>query len=114
MPRKLPHETAIQLIAFLGGLPAVVVCLFLLWFGGIHGDKSFGMAEVQKTAANGHYLKPFAKILLALSARREKQDALARENLKELIEEFPGNPVYESEYAKATGRPIPATIGSAN
>ena len=34
MPRKLPHETAIQLIAFLGGLPAVVVCLFLLWFGG--------------------------------------------------------------------------------
>jgi len=96
----------------IGSLPSSA--RFLLWFGGIHGDKSFGMAEVQKTAANGHYLKPFAKILLALSARREKQDALARENLKELIEEFPGNPVYESEYAKATGRPIPATIGSAN
>ena len=72
------------------------------------------MAEVQKTAANGHYLKPFAKILLALSARREKQDALALKNLKELTEEFPGNPVYETEYAKAQGRPIPAAMSPAN
>src|SRR6516164_5121237 len=87
---------------------------FLLWFGGIHGDKQLGMSQVQKTADNGHYLRPFAKILLALSARREKQEALARKNLKELTEEFPGNSVYDSEYAKALGRPIPATIGPAN
>jgi hypothetical protein len=87
---------------------------FVLWFGGIHGDKQLGMSEVQKTADNGHYLKPFAQILLALSARREKQDALAQKNLKELTEEFPGNTVYDTEYAKAMGRPIPATIGPAN
>jgi hypothetical protein len=96
----------------IGSLPASA--RFLLWFGGIHGDKALGMSEVQKTAANGHYLKPFAKILLALSARREKQDELARKNLKELTEEFPGNPVYETEYAKALGHPIPATIGPGN
>jgi len=72
------------------------------------------MSEVQKTADHGHYLKPFARILLALSARREKMDELAQKNLKELLEEFPGNPVYEAEYAKALGRPIPATIGPAN
>jgi tetratricopeptide (TPR) repeat protein len=93
----------------IGSLPSSA--RFLLWFGGIHGDKALGMSEVAKTAANGHYLKPFAKILLALSARREKQNALAQKNLQELTEEFPGNLVYETEYAKALGRPIPATVG---
>jgi len=87
---------------------------FVLWFGGIHGDKQLGMSEVQKTADNGHYLKPFAQILLALSARREKQETLAQKNLKALTEEFPGNTVYDTEYAKAMGRPIPATMGPAN
>lgn len=96
----------------IGSLPSSA--RFLLWFGGIHGDKQLGMSEVQKTADNGHYLKPFAKILLALSARREKQISLARKNLKELTEEFPGNPVYDTEYAKALGLPIPSTIGPAN
>jgi hypothetical protein len=86
---------------------------FILWFGGVHGDKALGMSKVQKTAENGNYLKPFARILLALSARREKKSELAIKNLKELTEEFPGNSVYESEYAKALGRPIPATISPA-
>ncbi|HET6931103.1 MAG TPA: hypothetical protein VFI45_12340 [Candidatus Acidoferrum sp.] len=86
---------------------------FILWFGGIHGDKALGMSKVEKTAENGNYLKPFARILLALSARREKKNELALKNLKELTEEFPGNAVYETEYAKALGRPIPSTIGPA-
>jgi hypothetical protein len=86
---------------------------FILWFGGIHGDKELGMQKVQKTAEQGNYLRPFARILLALSARREKKDALAIKNLKELTDEFPGNTVYETEFAKAEGRPIPATIGPA-
>ena len=55
---------------------------FILWFGGIHGDKELGMQKVQKTAEDGNYLRPFARILLALSARREKKDALAIKNLK--------------------------------
>ncbi len=86
---------------------------FVLWFGGVHGDKDVGMKKVEETADNGNYLKPFAQILLALSARREKKDALAIKNLKELTEEFPGNTTYQSEYDKAIGRPIPATVGSA-
>jgi hypothetical protein len=92
----------------IGSLPSSA--RFMLWFGGIHGDKQRGMSLVEKTASAGHYLKPFAKILLALSARREKQNAVAQKNLKELTEEFPGNPVYDAEYAKALGRPIPATL----
>jgi len=86
---------------------------FILWFGGVHGDKALGMSKVEKTAQNGNYLKPFAQVLLALSARRENKNELALKNLKELTEEFPGNTVYESEYAKALGRPIPATLSPA-
>ena len=83
----------------------------LLWFGGVHGDKKLGMEQVGKTAENGRYLKPFAKILLALAARREKQNGLAQKLLSELSEEFPASPLFATEYAKAMGRPIPAEIG---
>ncbi|MGB2675560.1 MAG: hypothetical protein WAN12_00570 [Candidatus Acidiferrum sp.] len=95
----------------IGSLPGSA--RFMLWFGGIHGDKRLGMEEVQKTVDGGRYLKPFAQILLALSARREKQNALAQKLLKDLTEEFPGNAVYMAEYEKALGRPIPASIGPA-
>ena len=81
-----------------------------LWFGGIHGDKKLGMEQLARTAANGRYLQPFAKILLALAARREKQNALAQKLLHELSEEFPSSPLFAAEYAKAMGRPIPAEL----
>ncbi|MGC2530281.1 MAG: hypothetical protein WA639_21250 [Candidatus Acidiferrum sp.] len=87
-----------------GGVRAV------LWFGGIHGDKKLGMELVGKTAEKGRYLKPFAKVLLALAARREKQEALAQKLLRELTEEFPDSPLFAAEYAKAMGRPIPAVL----
>ena len=83
---------------------------FALWFGGIHGDKRLGMEEVAKTADNGRYLRPYGKIMLALAARREKQNALAQRLLKELTEEFPSNDTFAAEYAKAMGLPIPAVL----
>jgi len=83
---------------------------FFLKFGGIHGDKKLGMEQIGKTIAGGRYLQPFAKILLALAARREKQDPLAQKLLRELSEEFPESPLYAAEYAKAMGRPIPAEL----
>ena len=81
---------------------------FTLWFGGIHGDKKLGMQQLAKTAENGLYLKPFAKIVLALAARREKQDPLAQKLLRELTEQYPGNELFASEYAKASGMPLQA------
>jgi len=81
-----------------------------LWFGGIHGDKKLGMEQVAKTVENGRYLRPFAKIMLALAARREKQNVLAQKLLRELSEEFPTNDTYAAEYAKAMGLPVPAVI----
>ena len=81
-----------------------------LWFGGIHGDKKLGMEQVAKTVENGRYLRPFAKIMLALAARREKQNALAQKLLRELKEEFPSNDTFAAEYAKAMGLAVPAVI----
>ncbi len=83
---------------------------FLLRFGGIHGDKKLGMEQLGNTIEKGRYLQPYAKILLALAARREKQNHLAQKLLLELTEEFPESPLYAAEYAKAMGRPIPAQM----
>jgi hypothetical protein len=68
-----------------------------LWFGGVHGDRVKGMAEMQMAADHGHYLRPFAKILLALACEREHQMDRARKLLTELAAEFPANPLYAHE-----------------
>jgi hypothetical protein len=83
---------------------------FMLRFGGIHGDKKLGMEQLGKTIDGGRYLQPFAKILLALAARREKQDAVAQKLLRELSEEYPESSLFAAEYAKAMGRIIPAEM----
>ena len=98
-----------------GSADYIIGCLsggtrMVLWFGGIHGDKKLGMELVGKTAEKGRYLEPFAKVLLALAARREKQDALALKLLHELTEGFPDSPLFAAEYAKVQGRPIPAEM----
>jgi hypothetical protein len=81
----------------IGSLPAHK--RFLLWFGGIHGDRLRGVMELQMAAMDGQYLRPFAKILLALVARRENQPELARKLLEELSAEFPANPLFRRELA---------------
>jgi hypothetical protein len=98
-----------------GSADYIIGCLsggvrMVLWFGGVHGDKKLGMELVGKTAEKGRYLEPFAKVLLALAARREKQGALATRLLHELTEEFPDSPLFAAEYAKVLGRPIPAEM----
>jgi hypothetical protein len=77
---------------------------FFLGFAGIHGDKRVGLQQLAIAAARGHYLRPFAKILLALAALREKKPELARIQLKELVAEFPENTLFASELAKLDAR----------
>lgn len=81
----------------IGCLPAHV--RLFLWFGGFHGDRRLGMEQLRKTAEQGHYLSPFARIFLALAAMREKQDEVARSQFSELVSMFPENPLYASELA---------------
>ena len=83
---------------------------FALWFDGIHGNKKLGMEQVAKTAENGHYLRPFAKIILALAARRENQAPLAQRLLRELSEQYPDSELYASEYAKVSRLPVPVAL----
>src|ERR1700730_13470589 len=83
---------------------------FFLAFGGVHGDKRLGMQQLGTSVESGLYLRPFAKIMLALAARREKQEALAQRLLRELSEEFSASPLFAAEYAKAMGRPVPAVM----
>jgi len=68
-----------------------------LWFGGVHGDKVRGMEELQSAASGGHFLRPFAKIMLALAHEREHQYKEAAVLLAELHKEFPENPHFKAE-----------------
>ena len=82
----------------IGSLPGIKK--FFLGFAGIHGDKKAGIQQLEIAADRGHYLRPFAKILLALAALREKKPEVARAQLNELVAEFPENPLFASELAK--------------
>jgi hypothetical protein len=91
----------------IGSLPGIKK--FFLGFAGVHGDKNEGIKQLELAAASGHYLRPFAKIMLALAALREKKPEVARVQLQELVAEFPENPLFTSELAKLkvpTSRPL--------
>lgn len=75
-----------------------------LWFGGVHGDREKGIQLMSEAATNGHYFRPFAKIMLALAYEREKKSARAKTLLAELTDQFPSNPHYSEELAIATQR----------
>lgn len=89
----------------LGAANYIIGCLpgykrFFLGLGGIHGSRTLGMHQLELAAKGGHYLKPFAKVMLALAALREKQPRLARTLFSELHDQFPENQVFSSELAK--------------
>jgi tetratricopeptide (TPR) repeat protein len=82
---------------FIGCLPGAK--MFFLNFAGIHGDKNAEIQQLEIAADHAHYLRPFAKILLALAALREKRPEVARAQLEELVAEFPENPLFANELA---------------
>jgi hypothetical protein len=86
---------------------------FVLWFGRIHGSKQLGMQQLRVAAAKGRYLRPFAKIFLALAAIRERQEDVARKQLSDLAAEFPANPRFAAELARLGRRAAPADKSAA-
>jgi hypothetical protein len=93
----------------LGAANYIIGCMpvykrFVLWFGGIHGDRQVGMEQLQMAATRGHYLKPLAKTMLALAAKREHQYDLARSLFADLNNEFPTNPVFAHELSLLNAR----------
>ncbi len=79
----------------IGSLPGIKK--FFLGFAGIHGDKKIGIQQLEITADRGCYLRPFAKILLAMAALRERKPEVARAQLAELVTGFPENPLFATE-----------------
>jgi hypothetical protein len=73
---------------------------WLLRMGGMPGDKDGGLADLQTTAAHGHYLAPFARILLAIAYVREKDKPRALQLLNGLHTEFPANTLFPHEIAR--------------
>lgn len=73
---------------------------WVLRLGGYSGSKQDGIADLQLTAQHGHYLAPFAEILLAIAYVRENDKPHARQALALLEQEFPANPLFPREIAR--------------
>jgi hypothetical protein len=73
---------------------------WILRLGGLPGDKQAGIADLQLTAQRGHYLAPFARILLAIAYVRDKDRRRALQMLDGLRTEFPGNTLFPREIAR--------------
>lgn len=93
----------------LGAANYIIGCLprykrAMLWVGGVHGDKALGMRQMARAAASehAHYLRPFARLMLAMAALREMDTDVTRQQLQDLVTEFPENPLFAKELAKVT------------
>jgi hypothetical protein len=82
----------------LGLNPAPVRWLLRLY--GAETDKEIGIQRLQLTATKGHYLLPFARLLLAVAALRDKNRNRAKELLQDLAREFPHNELYRRELSR--------------
>src|SRR5208283_4475010 len=73
---------------------------WMLRMTGAQTDKEEGVQRLRLTADKGHYLAPFARLLLAVAALRDKDRQTARMLLAALAIEFPGNQLYANELAR--------------
>ena len=84
----------------IGSLP-----FFVRWFikvENINGNKEQGIKTVELVTKKGHYLKPFAKILLAVANLREKRPRVAETLLFELARDYPENQLFKKELSQLT------------
>ena len=72
---------------------------WLLKMNGAETDRDLGIHDLTLTAEKGRYLSPYARLLLAVAALRNKDRAKAAELLTQLAQEFPNNRLYAQELA---------------
>lgn len=73
------------------------------FFLGLRGDgtsKEEGIRLMRLTAEKGHYLAPFARLMLAVAELKDHRPQQARELLGALAREFPGNTLYGRQLAR--------------
>lgn len=101
-PQYYDAYLAIGIENYLLGINPAPVRWFLR-LGGAETNKQQGIERLKLTAAKGHYLAPYARLLLAVAALRDKDRATARQLLAGLSQEFPQNRLYALELRKVDG-----------
>lgn len=77
---------------------------WLLRLDGATTDEAAGLRQLQMTAEHGHFLAPYARILLAIADLRARHPESARGLLRGLAADFPGNPLYQQELGRLSAR----------
>jgi hypothetical protein len=81
-----------------GSLP-----FFIRWFvhfDNVQGSKEQGVKNLELVVREGHYFKPFAKILLGIIDLREKRPRETEKLLESLAHDYPSNPLFRKELAR--------------
>jgi hypothetical protein len=81
-----------------GSLP-----FFIRWFvkfDNVQGSKEQGVKNLELVVREGHYFKPFAKILLGIIDLREKRPHETEKLLESLARDYPSNPLFRKELAR--------------
>jgi len=73
---------------------------WVLQLAGNKTDREYGLEKLRITAEKGTYLRPFAQLLFAVAALRDKRLDEARSILRGLSAEFPRNRLYVEELAR--------------
>jgi hypothetical protein len=73
---------------------------WLLRIGGGQTDRALGIEKLKLTAEKGHYLAPFAQMMLAVAALRDNNPRQAKGLLLALASQYPRNPLYRQEIAR--------------
>lgn len=76
----------------------------LLRLTGSRIDREKGLEQLRMTALHGYYLEPFAKLLLAVAALRDKNLEQAAELLRGLRDRFPNNELYSRELDRISSK----------
>jgi hypothetical protein len=98
-PSRYDAYIAVGVENYLLSLKAAPVRWFL-HLTGAQTDKETGLQKLRMTAAHGHYLQPYARMLLAVAALRDKDYTHAHQLLQGLSSDYPQNRLYARELAK--------------
>jgi hypothetical protein len=98
-PRFYDAWLAVGVENYMLSVKPVVVRWFLRLAGG-ETSREVGIEKLRLAAEKGHYLAPFAKLLLAVAALRDGDRNTAHDLLAGLVSQFPRNHLYREELAR--------------
>ncbi len=95
-PNLYDAHIAVGVENYMLALKPAILRLFLFMRGDAM-DKEEGVRQIRICAEKGHYLAPFARLMLAVTDLRAGNMAHAREMLSGLATEFPQNTLYRRQ-----------------